>query len=336
MVFGIVEGFYMILKDKSIFYAKGVSHPPKKLVAFPKYVPSPSGDRVHSSGFRYLKIPGVDAEMDYVKKHYPHYIVYDDYFCRSVPMIPLSDVEMVLNPVEKAKEILNSTRVVDGVINDIRDFLVLASEIGGVRNIGVSGSVLAGLHKSDSDIDVVVYGFEDSIKMYRFLSDAINDCNLGFSKYSRESLHKLYRERIAETPIPFEKFVEVESRRVLEGFFKGREYFVRLVKEPDKDDVYGVYKCRKIGVATLRLRIEDDSQAIYTPCRYKVHVEDVVSGVKANVEEVYSLRGRFNEIAKKGEVALARGSVELLEYGSGMQKYRLYIGDPGDFIYPIR
>ncbi|MEL9940592.1 MAG: hypothetical protein QW348_05970 [Ignisphaera sp.] len=335
-MFGLVEGFYLLLRDKSIFYVKGVSHPPNRVVAFPKYVPRSDGDRIHPSGLRYAKIPGVDNEMRFLLSNYPHYIAYDSFFCRPVPTVPLSDIETVLNPLEKAEEILLHRVIEDDVIRSVREFILLANEVGGVRNIGVSGSILANLHTHNSDIDIVVYGWRDSIKMYRFLQDAIGDKSLGFAKYSGNALQELYRERVSETPIPFEKFAEIESQRVLDGLFRGRRYFVRLVKEPGRDDTYGSYTCAKIGVATLKLRVEDDSDSIYTPCRYKVEVEEFIDGVRAYVEEVYSLRGRFNEIAKKGDTVVARGSVELLRYRDGSTKYRLYVGDAGDFIYPIK
>ncbi|MEM0027344.1 MAG: hypothetical protein QXT53_06930 [Ignisphaera sp.] len=335
-MFGLVEGFYLLLRDKSIFYVKGVSHPPNKVVAFPKYIPRSDGDRIHPSGLRYAKIPGVDNETMYLLNSYPRYIAHDSFFCRPVPTVPLSDIETVLNPLEKAEEILSYRAVEDDVIRSVREFILLANEVGGVRNIGISGSILADLHTRDSDIDIVVYGWRDSIKMYRFLQDVVNDKSLGFAKYSGDALRELYRERVSETPIPFEKFAEIESKRVLEGLFRGRKYFIRLVKEPEKDDMYSSYTCTKIGVATLKLRIEDDSDSIFTPCRYKVEVEEFIEGTITNVEEVYSLRGRFNEIAKKGDIVLARGSVELLRYGDGPTKYRLYVGDTGDFIYPIK
>ncbi|MEM3974357.1 MAG: hypothetical protein QW320_08320, partial [Ignisphaera sp.] len=172
-MFGLVEGFYLLLRDKSIFYVKGVSHPPNRVVAFPKYVPRSDGDRIHPSGLRYAKIPGVDNEMRFLLSNYPHYIAYDSFFCRPVPTVPLSDIETVLNPLEKAEEILLHRVIEDDVIRSVREFILLANEVGCVRNIGVSGSILANLHTHNSDIDIVVYGWRDSIKMYRFLQDAI-------------------------------------------------------------------------------------------------------------------------------------------------------------------
>ena len=325
-----------MLRDKTIFYAKGISHPPNYVVAYPKYVPSPNGKRVQrGTGIRYEKVAGVDNEMRYVLSRYKHFVKRDPYFCRdSVPMVPLSEIEKVFNPIEKAMEIAESTAK-DNVLKDVKDFIRLCIEVGGVKNIGVSGSILVDLYTDESDIDVVVYGEADSIKMYKFLRDAIYEKDLGIKPYTVDTLHRLYSERSEETPIPFDKFAEIESRRVLEGLFRGREYFIRLIKEPSGDDVYGVYKCRKLGDVVAKLRVVDDSQSIFTPCRYRVVVEEIIEGIKTEFDEVYSLRGRFNEVAKKGEYVLAKGTLEELEYRSGGKRYRVYLGDKGHFMYPL-
>lgn len=336
MNFGIVEGYYLMLKDNAIFYVKGVSHPPGSLVALPKYVPSASGERLHVSGLRYTKVAGIEQQFQYVDTMYPNLVVKDAYYCyRPTPMVRLESVKQLYNPVEKAMHILKSGRCSSPVICDVKEFLDIVNEVGGVREVGVSGSVLVDLYTMESDIDVVVYGESNALRMYRFLTEAINDGRLGLRRYDRRYIEKLYEERALETPIPFSTFVNLESRRVLEGLFKNRGYFIRLIREPQRDDVYSTYTCTKIGIIEAKLRIEDDSESIYTPCRYRASVEEIIKGPKAEIEEIYTLRGRFNEIAKKGEIVFARGSLERIEYRNGRIKYRLYLGDPGDYITPF-
>jgi len=333
---GVVEGYYLMLKDNTIFYVKGISHPPKSVVAFPKYIPSESGERLHPSGLRYTKVASVEQQLQHIFSEYPGFVTIDAYYCyRPIPIVRLDYIRQLHNPIEKAANILKSEGCSSQVMCDVKEFLKLINEVGGVRGVGVSGSILVDLYTHDSDIDLVVYGESNALRMYRFLTEAIIEGKLGLRRYDKESLEKLYKERSLETPMVFKAFAELESRRVLEGLFKSREYFIRLIREPWGDDVYGVYTCMKMGIVEARLWIEDDSESIYTPCRYRVGVEEIIKGPKAEIEEIYTLRGRFNEIAKKGEVVLARGSLERVEYGSGKVKYRLYLGGPGDYMLPL-
>jgi predicted nucleotidyltransferase len=334
--FGIVEGHYFMLKDGTIFYVKGVSHPPSAVIAFPKYVPSEFGERLHPHGIRYAKIVGVDQQFQHILSVYPSFVTRDAYFCyRPTPVVKLEYIKHLYNPIEKAANILDMSKCSSPALCDTKEFLKLIADVGGVREVGVSGSILVDLHTPGSDIDIVVYGEGNALKMYKFLVEAIDEGVLGLRRYDENALEKLYRERSLETPLPFKAFVELERRRVLEGMFKSREYFIRLIKEPKGDDLYGAYTCTKVGAVEVKLRIDDDSESIYTPCRYKVSIEEVIRGPKAEIEEIYTLRGRFNEIAKKGEVVIARGSLERIEYRSGKTKYRLYLGDLGDYMMPL-
>ncbi len=331
----IVEGFYFKIYDDTIFYVKGVSHPVDRVVAFPKYIRSEHGDRTTYSGIRYTKIADIASEYRFVLEMYSSYIVYDDYFGREVVLVPLKDIVELYNPIDKALKIIVD-RHAKSVLMDARDMLTDIINSTGVKNIGISGSILVDLYRDDSDIDIVVLNESDGRKVYSFLSETIDRPGSKIRKYSEDSLARLYINRVIETPIGFKEFVAQERRRVLEGLYRNREYFIRLIDRSNTDDIYGVYRCRKLGGATMMLRVVDAKRSIYTPCRYGVEVLKVLEGVNVDVEEVYSLRGRFNEIANEDEIVIARGTVELLEYRGGDRKYRLYLGDPGDYMYLVK
>lgn len=329
----IIEGFFYRLKDKNIFYAKGITHPPGYVVSFPKYVVDLSGDRISSDGIRYSKLATLSDEYRYVLSRYGKYIRFDKFFCREVVLIPLNDIEHVYNPIEKAEEFLDVIPK-DAVLRDVKDMVYDIVTSTGVKDIGVSGSVLIDLYRDDSDIDIVVYGLQNGRKVYEYLLEAIAK-DRRYGRYTRENVLQLYKRRAAETPITLEQLVEQESRRVLEGFFKNREYFVRLVKYPWEELTYGSYECVKLGKALLKMRIIDARESICIPYRYKVEVIEYISGVKAEVSEIYSLRGRFAEVAKEDEVIIAYGTVEHIKQMNGNAYYRLYLGDENDYLIII-
>lgn len=329
-----IEGFFFRLESGDIFYAKGVVHPPGYVVSYPKYVVDLFGDRVNRYGVRYRKLSRLSEEREYISSRYPSYLRYDEFYCRDVVVVPLAEIAYTYNPIDRAREIIELS-MKDPVLADVKDMLIDIASATNVREIGVSGSILVDLYREDSDIDIVVYGLENGYKVYEYLRDAV-DRDPRYRRYRDRDVLQLYLRRSAETPISYDQAVYQESRRVLEGYFRDREYFIRLVKFPWEETTYGSCRCRKLGKTTVKLRITDARESMFTPCRYKVEVEEYIEGVKADIVEVYSLRGRFAEIAQEDEVVVARGSVELVELKSGDLYYRLYVGDERDYIILIR
>ncbi len=329
-----IEGYYFRIYDNTIFYVKGVIQPQDKVVGYPKYVPSPIGDRIDNRGIRYYKEPSITEEIRLVEEKYRKYLVYDPYIGNLVPEIPYKDIEFIYNPIEKALQVMN-TKPKNKVLEDTRHMLIDLKNSANVKNIGISGSILVNLYRDSSDIDIVVYGEKEGLSVYDYLKEVIDKETSPYRRYSKEDIIRLYEFRKRETPIKFNELVQHAKRRVLEGYFGKREYFIRLVKTPLPDEDYGKVVYKKIGKATMKFKVVDAREAIFTPCKYVVEVLEHIEGVKIGVDEIYSIRGRFNELAFEDEIVIARGTVERLEYANGDIKYRLYLGDPGDYMTNI-
>ncbi len=330
---GVIEGFYFIAYGGVVFYSKGVIHPPWSIIGYPKYYPSPSGDRVSRvNGARYAKLSVISEQLKLARKLGCR-VYYDEYVGAEAPHVELGFIEKILNPVEKAREVVNEEYDNVRVIRRAGEMLVDLIDNSGVSKeaIGLSGSILAGLYTESSDIDIVVYGENNGRRVYEYLKESI-DGRGPYRRYDSRSIARVYESRAKETPIGFEEAVKQARRRVLEGLFKDTEYFIRLVKPASPRESYGMARYEKIGVSTLKAVVLDDSESIYTPCRYLVRVKEFIDGVKALVEEIYSLRGRFAEVARAGEEVIARGVIEKIRYEDGVVRYRLYLGYPGDYL----
>ncbi len=331
----LIEGYFFEIGNRDIFYVKGVVNPLNGIIGFPKYIRDPNGDRVNRRGERYIKIPGVENEIQYLLKFYHKFIRYDEFFCREIPVIPMEMVTRIYDPITKAMEIMNFSDI-DGVINDARDMISDIVSVTNVKSIGVSGSILVDLYREDSDIDLVIYGEEEGRKVYEYLLEIIDRDSSQYRRYSVNDIEKLFKERLKETPIDINELLKQESRRVLEGLYRNREYFIRLIRYPKEDELYGVYKCIKMGRVTAKLMITDDRYAIYTPCRYGVQMVEVIDGESIDIDEIYTLRGRFIDVAKQDDMVIASGTVEKIVFRNGKIMHRLYLGDKGDYIVKIR
>jgi len=65
------EGDLLQTKDDFIFDVKGLSHPPNRTVAFPRFIPDPSGDR-ESKGVTYKKIYQLSERYKFLETRLPY------------------------------------------------------------------------------------------------------------------------------------------------------------------------------------------------------------------------------------------------------------------------
>ena len=130
-------------------------------------------------------------------------------------------------------------------------------------------------------------------------------------------------------------FARLQARKVNEGRFRGRQYFVRFVKRPaDVKERYGDLRFESLGSATIRARVANDHDAIFTPCHYTVEEVTFLEGKSvADLHEIVSFRGRFSDQARVGEWAVARGSLEHVVPQAGPAYRRLIVGGrAGDYL----
>ena len=96
---------------------------------------------------------------------------------------------------------------------------------------------------------------------------------------------------------------------------------------------------RTVGYAKITATVSDSSDALYTPCTYKLRDVIVVEGpLLTPIDEIVSFRGRFCEQVptnqKEPTTIEAQGKVELVtDIKTGATHYRLIIGGkPTDYM----
>jgi predicted nucleotidyltransferase len=185
------------------------------------------------------------------------------------------------------------------------------------------------LYTQTSDIDPIVYGSENCYKVYSALGSLLGSKESPVRSYSLEELKKLFDFRSKDTAVRFEDFVRTESRKVLQGKFMGRDYFIRFVKDWNEiEEKYGAILYKPVGYAKIRATVVDDSEAIFTPCHYKIDNVKILEGTNIEtIEEIVSFRGRFCEQARRGEAVIAQGKVEKLQKAGEREHYRLLLGN---------
>jgi len=206
-------------------------------------------------------------------------------------------------------------------------------------SIGVSGSILVDLHTPRSDIDLVVYGLDEGRKVYDLMTRIRAQTTIfeGLSFYRVVELQNLYQFRSRSTPISFEDFVRVEQKKVLQGMYKGYDFYIRLVyKANEIKEQFGDHCFQDHGDIELKATIIEDSERFFTPCYYGLEDGIILSPAlqQRDIREIVSYRGRFCDVARIGDRVRVRGKLEkVIDQKTNQQWHRVLLGrDHKDFM----
>jgi predicted nucleotidyltransferase len=325
-----LEGDFVENYDGAFFDVKGHVHPPSRAVAFIRYFPSEKGDRKKTS-LGYDKVYSFSERYSLLKEKYPHYLVRDAVFDEVLCEVPDREIKKRYRPVEKMMQLRRQSDL-DSLEKKAVQFAENLRSISNVpwNAIGISGSILIGLHKISSDLDPVVYGSENCRKAHSALQEIMKKDESFFKPYSVRELKSLFDFRSKDTVMGFEQFLRTESKKAYQGKFMGTDYFVRFIKDWEEvDEKYGDIQYKNVGHAKIQAVVADDSESIFTPCRYVICDAVFVEGPKVEpIREVASFRGRFCDQARKGDSIVAQGKVErVMNQKEGCEYLRLLIGN---------
>jgi uncharacterized protein len=330
------EGDLVETSEGLIFDVKGLVHPSDRIIAFVRYFPDEKGER-RKDAAAYSKVYSLSKRYKLLRERFPKYLVYEPIFDEMLCEVPTIALKKHYEPVERLQE-LRSSQGLDVLEKKALQLAESLKENANIpwKAIGISGSILIGLHTMNSDVDPVVYGSENCRKAHSALKNLLKDRKRPHRSYDREDLKGLFDFRSKDTASDFESFVRTESRKVMQGRFMGSDYFVRFVKDWDEvDEKYGDIQYRNAGYSKIKATVVDDSQSIFTPCKYCVEDLTVIEGDKIqSIVEIASFRGRFCEQAKTSEVVIAQGKVEqVIDKKHGREYFRLLLGNkPSDFM----
>jgi predicted nucleotidyltransferase len=321
------EGDFVETSDGLLFDVKGLLHPPDRIVAYLRYYPDNRGTRFRN-GARYVKVYDLKKRRLLLEKRWPRYLYYDEMQGRELQGVPKDSIRALHLPKQRLMTLLRSRRKDTLETNAARLVKVLARESGlPLDCFGISGSLLVGLHRRDSDLDIIVYGATAARRVQRALFNLMED-NRIFHAYSASDIRRLYLRRDLQEALTYRDFELQEHRKLFQGRFLSHEYFVRCVKNwREITERYGDARCVPMGECAVSAEVANDEEGLLTPCRYMLgHVEVLAGDPACAPREVISFRGRFAEQAKKGERVFARGRLERVR-SEESEYYRLVVGE---------
>jgi predicted nucleotidyltransferase len=211
--------------------------------------------------------------------------------------VPLISVRKVYVPSECLRS-LQRRRSRDALQKATLDFIRLLSARSGVseENFGVHGSVALGMHKSESDIDIVVYGAEN----FRILEGTVD---------------KLVKAGV----LSYQSNNRLDAARRFKGRYKNRVFMYNAVRKPEEVNTkYGTISYSAITPIRFTCTVKDDSEAMFRPATYRIENYEPCSK-ESDIEienvprEVVSMIGCYRNVARRGDRIKVSGMLERAE-----------------------
>jgi len=330
-----MEGFALETRSGLIFTVKGGVHPPDRTVAYLRYVPDPAGER-GAGRHRYRRVYRFEEQQAVLRAQTEDYLIDDPVFGVRVQAVPTHDVACVYDPRRRLRQVEE-----EGPAEALEEAALTLSELlrvsAGVHPsaLGLTGSLLVRLQNESSDIDIVVYDDAQCRAVHAALADLLARPAGPIRRPRAEELTAIHRAHSVDTPLSAAAFAAAQARKVNEGRFGARPYFIRFVKLPaETGERYGDPRYEPCGSATVLARVEDAADALFTPCRYVVRDAHIVAkGPARDLLSIVSFRGRFADQAREGEQVIAHGALERVVPRAAAPSYRLVVGGrPGDYL----
>ncbi|TAN48447.1 MAG: hypothetical protein EPN21_14920 [Methylococcaceae bacterium] len=247
---------------------------------------------------------------------YPQYLHYSVARDAHLHGVPLHGVSVHYQPRSRLAQLLR-----DGGRSAIEDKLcrllnLLAAAGVDLSHVGVTGSLLIGAGRPDSDFDLVIYGRAAFFQVREAVMALLRSGRL--SPLSDALWQDAFQRR--HGALDFADFLRHERRKFNKAAFEGTKFDLTLTPET----IEPVQHCRKLGRATITARVVDADRAFDHPACYGLdHPE---------VGEALSYTHTYAGQAWPGETVEIAG---LLEQGED-QRLRIVVGSsreaPGEFI----
>ncbi|MFW9949127.1 MAG: hypothetical protein ACFFKA_03245 [Candidatus Thorarchaeota archaeon] len=330
-----IEGDYLETKKDNLYFdIKGLHHPKDRKICYLRFYPDRNGDRT-KNGIKFKKVYDLNERYLIIKKKFPQFLFYSKFYDIELQGVKLRDIKKVFSPRDYFK-VLHNKESPSKLEKDSLSLceLFIQYSILSESLIGISGSSMIGLSKLDSDIDIIIYGTKNSLEFQSKLKEIYEKSNL-CRKYTLEELIDHYSWRFGGSDINLEDFIKSERRKLHQGKFHNRDFFIRYIKSPeDWTGSYYEYQYKNLGRIAVKGEITNSSDSIFTPCSYSINCSKIIeqnlkiSQLDINkINEITSYRGRYCEQALKGESVFVTGKLEEVKFKQNEIFYRILLTD---------
>jgi predicted nucleotidyltransferase len=317
-----------------IFTVIGNIHPPKRVIAYLKYIPLKT--ETFQRILKEYTMRDLEYTLQYLSEVAPYHLYQNEvmYFEFSAPL--KLNIKTHYIPEDHLTKILYHER--DELEEKAKDLVHLLSDESGVSidNFGVTGSILLGIHNIRfSDVDLTVYGRKAAQKVLKKISELQEEKDKGLTGFNYSTLQRFFTERGRDSNLTFKEYKHTYNRLRNRGIFQKTFFSIHPVKlESENEQTYGSQVYKRVGVAVAEGVVSDTKDSIFYPATYYLEESTILKGIEVEeIKEIVSYDGLYCGIANTGEKLKVKGIIE--EVSTQKKKwYRMVVGSrrSSDFI----
>ena len=316
----------IVTKEGLIFRVFGYTHPPDAYICDAEYAPARIFQSSNPKAFRnkgnsvFFKFYE-DEGWKFINTRFPQYVIYHEMLRRRVIGVNHDSIREVRKPNAILEE-LAQTEPKDTLLKALQGVLHFTTQQSGLsaKNFGVFGSLLHGFyHPKFSDIDFVIYGGKNTVKLRETLQELYKD-NSSPLKNEFETDESIKGKRWRFRNYSPQEYVWHQRRKSIYALFN-YEKSGRTIKtefEPVKDwkEIRNEYdpKTRVVqkGWVKMIAQVSKDDDASFIPSVYGIKPLKILNGAKdaAEATRIVSYMEEFRIQAHKDEKVYVEGNLE--------------------------
>lgn len=323
-----IEGFY--------FCIVGYVHPPNRVLAYLKYIPSESGKWKFENQPLQRMLPFYSAQavidtFQFLKKNYGHYLFHDKVNNMTFSAVPFDFIKKYYSAKKELGRIVKSKNL-DPLQSKLKSFVNTLSHLSGVpiAAFGITGSILLNIHNPDfSDMDVTIHGHENALKVKQTMKTIRSEGHTDIVPLNLTEREKWQKDKAQRFGMSQDDAAVIFARKWNMGEYKKTRFSLHPIRILEElDEKYGDKTFIRKGDIEVQATIIDDSETIFLPSIYKINDVKILNGKNVeNIREIVSYEGLFDSIGEKNEVVRAKGQLELVkDIHKKINYYRIVIG----------
>ncbi len=231
----------------------------------------------------------------FLKQYFPEYLYYSSILDAHLHAVPISHIFKHHKPKLKLQALISKSEP-DIIENDLLQLCELFRQQGlDTTQLGVTGSLLLGAQKGDSDIDLVCYERAVFHQCRTITRELIGQDQL--QTLADKDWRDSYQRRACD--LNFVEYVWHEQRKANKALVNSRKFDLNFIDAAFPVEAVNYQKC---GLIVIRCKIIDDFHAFDYPAEFKIDHEVYGS--------VVSFTATYTGQAIKGEIVEISGIIE--------------------------
>ena len=257
----------------------------------------------------------------FLKQYHPGYLHYSPVLDAHLHAVAIDRIVKHHQPKHRLQQIMQEDRQ-DAIERDLLQLCDLLQQYGlDLTQIGITGSILVGVQKQSSDIDLICYGRAVFHQCRAITRKLIEQGQL--QELNDKDWQQSYQRRSCE--LSYADYVWHERRKTNKAVINGRKFDLSFIDGLVRSESISYQKC---GVITLQCKVVDDTHAFDYPAEFKIDHE--------YFDAIVSFTATYTGQAVKGETVEVSGIVEQTQQGVK----RIVVGSSreahGEYIKVIR